>query len=141
MNSNSFEDFRISVKIKLSALWITLMFLYSYADVLGFYSPGNLAEILTGEIAGVPLTQEMLLAMAIMMALPILMVILSLILMPKVNRVLNIVIGIFQIVVLFATFLNTITAYYVVLASIEFVCLVLILWFAFKWPKQGGDFT
>ncbi|UCE09688.1 MAG: hypothetical protein JSW61_12040, partial [Candidatus Thorarchaeota archaeon] len=114
MNSNSFEDFKINVKIRLSAIWITLMFAYSYADVLGFYSPGNLAEILTGEIAGVPLTQEMLLAMAIMMALPILMVILSLILMPKLNRALNIVIGIFQIVVLFATFLNTITAYYVV---------------------------
>ncbi|UCH05227.1 MAG: hypothetical protein JSW05_03430 [Candidatus Thorarchaeota archaeon] len=64
------------------------------------------------------------------------MVILSLLLMPKVNRLLNIVIGIFQIVVLFAAFLNTITAYYVVFASIEFACLVLIIWFAFKWPSE-----
>ncbi|MFW9973979.1 MAG: DUF6326 family protein [Candidatus Thorarchaeota archaeon] len=136
MNSSAFEDLKISVKIKLSALWITLMFSYSYADVLGFYSPGNLDEILDGVIAGVPLTQEMLFAMAIMMALPILMVILSLILMPKVNRALNIVIGIFQIIVLFATFLNTITPYYIVLASVELVCLILIVWFALKWPKQ-----
>ncbi|MFW9847719.1 MAG: DUF6326 family protein [Candidatus Thorarchaeota archaeon] len=138
MTSNKLEDLKINVKIKLSALWITLMFCYSYADVLGFYSPGNLAEILTGEIAGVPLTQEMLLAMAIMMALPILMVILSLLLVPKVNRLLNIVIGIFQIVVLFATFLNTITAYYVVLAGIEFISLVLIIWLAVKWPVQAN---
>ena len=137
MNSSNLEDLKINVMIKLSALWITLMFYYSYADVLGFYSPGNLAEILAGEIAGVPLTQEMLLAMAIMMVLPILMVILSIVLMPKLNRVLNIVIGIFQIVILFATFLNTITLYYVVLASVEFVCLVLIIWFAFKWPVQA----
>jgi hypothetical protein len=136
MKSNTLEDLKINVKIKLSALWITLMFCYSYADVLGFYSPGNLAEILTGEIGGVPLTQEMLFVMAIMMALPILMVILSLLVIPKVNRLLNIIIGIFQIVVLLATFLNIITLYYVVLASIEFVCLVLIIWFAFKWPKQ-----
>lgn len=64
------------------------------------------------------------------------MVVLSLLLMPKLNRLLNIVIGIFQIVVLFAAFLNTITAYYIVLASIELVCLVLIVWFALKWPKQ-----
>jgi len=138
MNSNNLEDLKINVKIKLSALWITLMFCYSYADVLGFYSPGNLAEILTGEIAGVPLTQEMLFAMAIMMALPIIMVFLSVILMPRVNRPLNIVIGIFQLVILFATFLNTITAYYVVLAGIEFVCLVLIIWFSFKWPVKSA---
>ena len=136
MSSGTFEDSKVNVKIKLSALWITLMFSYSYADVLGFYSPGNLAEILTGEIGGVPLTQEMLLAMAGLMALPIVMVFLSLLLMPKVNRVLNIIVGVFQIVVLFATFLNTITAYYIVLAGIELVCLLLIVYFAFKWPKQ-----
>ena len=136
MSSTALEDLKINVKIKLSGLWVTLMFAYSYADVLGFYSPGNLAEILTGEIAGIPLTQEMLLAMAVMMALPILMVILSLLLVPKINRSLNIVIGIFQMLILFATFLNTITTYYVVLAGIEFVCLVLIVWFAFRWPSK-----
>ena len=136
MNSSTFEDLKVNVKMKLSALWITLMFCYSYADVLGFYSPGNLAEILTGEIGGVPLTQEMLLAMAGLMALPIVMVFFPLILTPKVNGVLNIIVGIFQIVVLLATFLNTITAYYIVLAGIELACLVLIIWFAFKWPKQ-----
>ncbi|UCH05231.1 MAG: hypothetical protein JSW05_03455 [Candidatus Thorarchaeota archaeon] len=134
--TNQLEDLKVNVKVKLSALWITLMFSYSYADVLGFYSPGNLAEILTGEIAGVPLTQEMLVAMAILMAIPIVMVFLSLLLMPKVNRILNIIAGIAYIVVLLATFLGPLTAYYLVLASIELVCLVLIVWFAFKWPEQ-----
>lgn len=134
--SNVLEDAKVNVKIRLSALWITLMFSYSYADVLGFYSPGNLADILAGEIGGVPLTQEMLFVMAVLMALPIVMMFLSLILMPKANRVLNIVAAIVYIVVLLATFLTTITAYYVVLAGIELVCLVLIVWFAFKWPKQ-----
>ncbi|MFW9977066.1 MAG: DUF6326 family protein [Candidatus Thorarchaeota archaeon] len=136
MSSKKLEDLKVNVKIKLSALWITLMFCYSYADVLGFYSPGNLAEILTGEIAGVPLTQEMLLAMAVLMVIPIVMVFLSLMLMPKVNRPLNIVVGVVYIIVLGATLLNTITGYYIVLASIELLCLVLIVWFAFKWPRE-----
>jgi len=134
--TNQLEDIKVNVKIKISALWAALMFAYSYADVLGFYSPGNLAEILTGEIAGVPLTPEMLFAMAILMGVPIVMVFLSLLLMPKVNRILNIIAGIVYIVVLGATFLGPLTPYYLVLASIEIVCLVLIVWFAFKWPKQ-----
>ncbi|MHA2002593.1 MAG: DUF6326 family protein [Candidatus Thorarchaeota archaeon] len=134
--TNQLEDIKVNVKIKISALWASLMFAYSYADVLGFYSPGNLAEILTGEIAGVPLTPEMLFAMAILMGVPIVMVFLSLLLMPKVNRILNIIAGIAYIVVLGATFLGPLTPYYVVLASIELVCLLLIVWFAFKWPKQ-----
>ena len=35
------EDVPINVKIKLAALWATLMFLYTYGDILGFYTPGN----------------------------------------------------------------------------------------------------
>jgi hypothetical protein len=104
---------------------------------LGFYSLGNLADVLVGEIGGVPLTQEMLFTMASLMAVPIVMVFHSLILMPKANRMLNIIAAIVYIVVLLATILATITACYVVLAGIELVCLVLIVWFAFKWPKHG----
>ena len=136
MNSNVLQDVKVNVKIKLAALWATLTFAYAYADVLGFYSPGNLAEILAGEIGGVPLTQEMLLAMAILMAIPIVMVLIPLILPAKVNRISNIIIGIVYIVVLAAASVVAPTAYYLVFAGIELMCLVLIVWFAYKWPKQ-----
>ena len=136
MNSEILQEVKVNVQIKLSALWATLTFAYAYADVLGFYSPGNLAEILAGEIGGIPLTQEMLLAMAILMAIPIVMVFLPLILPAKVNRIFNIIIGIVYIVVLVAASLVAPTAYYLVFAGIEVMCLLLIVWFAYKWPKE-----
>jgi len=44
MNTNKktteLEDVKINVKIKLSALWVAVMFLYVYADVRGFYETG-----------------------------------------------------------------------------------------------------
>jgi hypothetical protein len=43
------EDVKINSKIKLSTLWIALMFCYTYADILGFYAPGNLEELISGE--------------------------------------------------------------------------------------------
>lgn len=135
MKSNTFEDLNVNVKLKIAGLWIALMFAYTYADVLGFYSPGNLAEILTGVIGGVPLTPEMLLAMAALMAIPIVMIFLSLILKAKVNRVVNIILGIFHIVLLLASSLVAPTAYYLVFAGLELICLLLITWFAYKWPK------
>jgi hypothetical protein len=36
------EDVKINVKFKLSALWVTLMFFYLYADILAFYQSGTL---------------------------------------------------------------------------------------------------
>ena len=46
------EDIKINVKIKLSALWVTLMLFYIYADILGFYSPGVIEKVVSGEIGG-----------------------------------------------------------------------------------------
>ena len=40
--TNRLEDPKINVKIKLSILWATVMFLYLYVDVFAFYKPGNL---------------------------------------------------------------------------------------------------
>lgn len=57
------EDVKINVKIKLAALWATLMFLYTYGDILGFYTPGNLEQLISGEIEGIQLTEGLLIAM------------------------------------------------------------------------------
>ena len=58
MNTNNktartLEDVKINVKIKLSALWVTLMIFYIYADILGFYTPGNIEKVVSGELGGV----------------------------------------------------------------------------------------
>ena len=88
------EEVIINVKIRLSALWVALMFFYLYRDVLGFMEPGHVADLITGELAGVQMTQGVLLGSAILMAIPSLMVFLSLALRAKANRWTNIVVGI-----------------------------------------------
>ena len=135
-----FEDVKVNVKIKLSALWIALMFLYTYADILGFYAPGNIEELISGEIAGIQMTQELLLGSTILMAIPSVMVFLSLALNAKVNRLVNIIIGLVYIVVLGSTFLTGRNpAYYILFAILKAVLLVLIIWQAWKWPTQQGE--
>ena len=42
--NKKFADRTIDRKIKLAVLWAALMFCYTYADILGFYAPGNLAS-------------------------------------------------------------------------------------------------
>ena len=42
------EDFRVPVKLKLSALWSALMFCYIYADFFGLFTPGRLADMNRG---------------------------------------------------------------------------------------------
>ena len=138
-NSNSvmvYQDKGIDVKIKLSALWITLMLFYIYADILGFYSPGVIGNVMAGEIAGIQLTEGYLLIMAIWMAVPSLMVILSLTVRAKINRWLNLIFGILSLFVLGVTFfVGDFSIRYALQAIIEAALMVMIAWYAWKWPK------
>ena len=136
-NSRILEEMKINTKIKLSSLWIALMFCYTYADILGFYAPGNLEELISGEIAGIQMTQGMLLGSAVLMIGPTLMIVLSLLLKAKANRLVNIVAGFLFLMVLPGTlFTGRNPAYYVLFAAVKAVLLVLIVWQAWRWPKK-----
>ena len=135
--TNEMEDVKINVKIKLSALWVSAMFCYLYADVKAFYMPGFIGEIIAGEVAGFQITQAFLLGSAIIMVIPAVMVFLSLILKAKTNRWVNIISGIvYTGVILMTMLMPGDWAYYYVFAIVEVVLTSLIVWYALKWPKQ-----
>jgi len=131
------EDLKINVKIKLSALWIALMFFYLYNDVFGSYRQDIVEKVLSGEKA---LNQVFLFGAAILMAIPILMIFLSLALPAKVNRGVNIIVGIVYAGILVPALLvpGETWAYYLFYEILEVVFIALIVWHAWKWPKQEG---
>lgn len=129
------NDAQVNVKIKLSALWVALMFLYTYGDILGFYSPGILEELLSGEVGGIQITDAFLIMTAVWMAIPSAMIFLSLALKAGANRWANIILSIVSMVVLGATFfVGELSTRYVFHAVVEGVLILLILWYAWKWP-------
>ena len=132
------EDLKINVKIKLAALWVAVMFCYVYDVILTFFKPGMLEEIIAGDV---PLgSQVSLLGAAILMVIPSVMIFLSLILKPKVNRGVNIILGVVYIVVNITNLLSLKDpwAYMVFYNILESVLALLIVWYAWNWPKQEG---
>ena len=133
------EDVKVNVKIKLSALWASVMFLFAYVDIMGKYEPGHLEDAIAGKVAGFQITQGWLLGVTIMMAIPSLMVFLSVALKPNVNRWVNIVVAIFKIIVVVGSlFIGVPWGYYIFGSILELFLLSLIVWNAVKWPKQEG---
>jgi hypothetical protein len=131
------RDTKIDIKIILSALWVTLMLFYIYADILGFYTPGIIEGVVSGEVGSMPITQGFLFVMAIWMALPSLMVFLSLVLKASANRWVFIITAILSLAVLAATFLvGDISMRYAFQAIVEVLLIVAIIWQAWKWPQQ-----
>jgi len=129
------EDMKISVKIKLSALWVAVMFCYTYADILAHMRSDILEQFLAGEVGGIPITPLSLLASSILMVIPIVMIFLSLALKARVNRWANMILGVLYTGVILYTMLMTGGGwvYYYVFAVVEFVFTALIVWHAWKW--------
>ncbi|MCJ7537791.1 MAG: DUF6326 family protein [Anaerolineales bacterium] len=132
------EDPKINIKIKLSGLWVANMFLFIYVDYFGLYIPGVMEKIIEGEVAhtGIQVSQVFLLAGITLMMIPSLMIFLSLTLPAKANRWTNIIVGIFKIAVVVGGLIGESWAYYIFGSIVEVVLLSLIVWYAWKWPKQ-----
>ena len=130
------EDVKINVKIKLSVLWATVMFLYIYVDFFGFYKPGEIENILAGKVWEFEITQAWALGALILMTIPSLMVFLSLALPAKTNRWTNIIVATLYIVVAIGNPIGESWAFIYFGSIVEVVLLSLIVWYAWKWPKQ-----
>jgi predicted tellurium resistance membrane protein TerC len=127
----------VNVKAKLSFLWIALMFFYIYNDLFSLWQPGHIAELVEGQLEGVQFTQTLLFGAAVLMAFPSFMVLLSLTLKARVNRLVNIVVGILHILVLLGTqFVGEEETwfYWRFYELLEALFLALIIWTAWKWP-------
>ncbi len=128
----------VDVRIILSALWAARMLSSLQGDVMRFMQPGMLDEMITGTTE-VPITNAMLLVMSIIMAVPIFMSFLSLTLKDKANRWANLIIGIFFVVwelVFLIFFYLQAPAYEIFWGIAYLVFAALVVWYAWKWPKQ-----
>jgi hypothetical protein len=129
------DDIKVHVKFKLSALWSSVMFCYIYGDYFQLYQPGQLQAMIAGKMAFFVVTQGVLLGTASVMAIPSLMVFLSLVLPPRVNRWVNIILGAVYTVIMILAIQGG-WHFYVFLGLIEITLTSLIVWQAWTWPKQ-----
>ena len=129
------EDIRVPVRIRLSALWASVMFCYVYGDYFGLYQPGSLQHMLEGRMG--PLgatTQGILVGTSLMMAIPSVMVFLTLVLPPGPCRWANIILGVLYSAIIVATARGA-WAFYVMLGVIEVTMTGLVAWYAWRWPR------
>lgn len=131
-----FEDFQVNIKLKISALWITIMFCYLYGDYIQLNVPEVLAQAMELKATAANINiQLQFLAIAVLMVIPSVMVFFTLVLKPEINRKLNITICALYIVLLIMTNLTETWAYYLFLTAVEILISATIIGYAWNWPK------
>ncbi len=132
------EDMRVHVRLKLFALWSSVMFFYIYGDYFELYEPGNLQEMIAGRMPFAAISQGVLLGMAGVMIVPSLMPFLSLVLPVRLNRWLNIIFGVIYSIIMIVAFKSG-WYFYILFGIIEITLTLLIVWYAWTWPKEASN--
>jgi hypothetical protein len=94
--------------------------------------------VIGGEISGIEITQVFLFVISLYIAIASAMIFLSLVLPPKVSRWTNVVLPILYVVSIVASAVGE-SAYFWFLSIAESALLLLIVRYAWTWPRQEAN--
>lgn len=137
---SALEDLRMPVQAKLAAAWTSFMFLYIYVDFFNLYKPGVVDGILNGLVWRFDVSSTLLTIMLASVAIPALMVMLSMTLPARVNRATNLVVASLYIPVsMFNAVGESWTYFYGLSIGLEVLLLAFILRSAWTWPRRTAS--
>lgn len=133
-------DVKIDEKIVLSALWTSVLFVFAYVDVFGFWRADIIKGALAGRVpgTGVAINQTFLVLATGYILVPSLMIVASLLVPAKVNRVVSIVVSLFYFASIVVMALGESWTYYLLGTVFELVLLLAIVRTAWTWRRSSG---
>lgn len=129
------KDSRPSPAVRLSLLWASLMSLYIYNDYFSMYLPGTVEDMSAGRIGPLGEASDLvLICVALVLAIPALMIFLSSALPPVLSRWSNVVFGCLYTLIEVLTFIGS-RPFYQMVVAFEIVVTATIVWTALRWPR------
>lgn len=124
----------MDTKTRLSTLWIFLTLNLIFCDVFSLHFARDLQNLLNGKVGDTVISQEFLLAFAIIMEIPMLMVLLSRLSAYKTNRILNMAAALLLLFVQTGSLCwGENTLHYKFFSGIEIISCICIFCTAWKW--------
>ncbi|GAA3518221.1 DUF6326 family protein [Nocardioides daeguensis] len=136
------HDPPIPVRAKLAVAWTSFMFLYAYVDILNFYTPGIIEDILDGKVFEFDLSQTFSTTALALVSVPNLMIVLSMTLPARASRITNLVVAALYVpVTAFNLLGESWVLFYGLGVVLELLLLGLIVRWAWTWPRDRSART
>jgi hypothetical protein len=132
------QDTKVDVKVLLCGLWISMLMVFVYVDIFGFWR----ADVINGALAGtVPgpgyeINQAFLVLTTIYILIPSLMVIVSLVAPARMNRTTNIVVSLTYAASVVVSIAGETWIYFILGSVVEVILLLAIARVAWTWPRR-----
>jgi hypothetical protein len=141
MNSNLKAILKNNPTLLLSSLWIYLSLNYIYCDHLGIMEPETFKGLYNGQVGSITVTQPFLMAAALLLQIPFMIVVLSQILNYKANRLMNIIAATLMLIVQIGTMSmgTSPSAVYIFYSVVEVIINTIIIWIAWSWKMPANQ--
>jgi Family of unknown function (DUF6326) len=139
---SALENRRMPVQAKLAAAWTSLMFFIIYIDYFHLYQPGEIDSIRGGVIFGLDIGGNLMSIFFVIIAIPTLMIMLSMTLPARVNRVTNLVVASLYSPLLILNFVGAPSGYafyYALTIGVEVLIVAFVLRSAWTWPRRTAS--
>ena len=134
------QDYWINPRIKIAALWASMLFIFVYVDLFSLYRGDVRADIEAGKMFAFTIGQGFLLGVTIYIVVPSLMLFLSLVLSVRVTRMANIVAAVLYAVTIAGGAVGE-WNYYIFGSITEAALLAGVVYYAWTWPKASDAVT
>ena len=132
--ATTLEAAPVNVRVKLSALWGSMMFVFAYVDLFSLYRRDFRAGLEAGSVGGFTIDGTFLVMTTAYVVIPSVMVFCVLVLPPRPNRVINIALAGLYAVSIVAAALGE-WGYYLLGSAVECAQLAAIDFYAWTWPS------
>ncbi len=136
MTTNAqFEPARVNVRIKISALWTAMLFVFVYVDLFSLYRADIRADIEAGKLSAFTINQTFLLWTTAYIVIPALMLFGALVLRPAISRIANVALSAVYALSIIAGAIGDPNYYYLLGSALEIALLATIAYYAWTWPR------
>ncbi|MEE8600086.1 DUF6326 family protein [Euzebya tangerina] len=129
-------DRPLDPRLQIAGLWTAVLLVFAFVDLFSLYRPDVRAELAEGTLAGFEIGEPFLLSATLYVAIPSVMVALTLLLPRRMNRGLNIALGVIYVATIIGAAIGEM-AYYLVGSVIEVVLLAVLIVIAWRWPRPA----
>jgi hypothetical protein len=134
MNSDTSIE---GVRIKLAAAWTSILLIFAYVDIFGFYRADMRAEIEAGKVSAFKIGQGFLLGTTVYVAIASLMVFGSIVLRTRINQVANLVLAVLYALTIVVAMIGE-WHYFVLGSVLELALLAEVGNLAWKWRRSSS---
>jgi len=132
----AFEPLPVNVRLEISALWTSMLFVFAYVDLFSLYRPNVRADIEAGTMSGFTISEVFLLAITAYVVVPALMVLLTLVLPARLDRIANLVLAaVYAVTSVGGAFGER--GYYLLGTALEVLLLAGVVYYAWTWPTAA----